>query len=79
MSYAYSWDTRKGTVNSVGPTNYGLGGATLCTASGPIWRTAIINWQGTGNNSNTSACIPSLPDPNPCTSTKPPNTNDICL
>ena len=54
-----------GWVNTAGPFNYGLGGnMTLYTGSGPLWRTAIVNWEGMGNN---SALDPNpQPNPNPC-------------
>jgi hypothetical protein len=61
MSYAVEYLIITGTVRIIGPDNYGLNGATLYTASGPLWRTKIVNWEGLGNN----AAVNPNPQPNP--------------
>lgn len=64
MSYAVQYFLVSGTVKIVGPDNYGLGGATLYTKSGPLYRTKIVNWQTFHNN---SASNPNpQPNPDPC-------------
>lgn len=64
MSYAVEYFLINGTVRIVGPNNYGLGGATLFTGSGPLWRNQIVNWEGLGNN---AAQNPNpQPNPDPC-------------
>jgi hypothetical protein len=64
MSYGVSYNVNTGVIKLVGPDNYGLGGATLYTGSGPLWRTKITNWEGLANN---SAQNPSpQPSPDPC-------------
>lgn len=64
MAYATDYSLSTGLPTIVGPENYGLGGKTLYTGSGPLWRCAIVNWFGVGDN---SASNPDpQPNPDPC-------------
>lgn len=54
-----------------GPDNYGLGGGTLYTGSGPLWRTKVINWEGEPDNSATNPNP--QPRPDPCAAVPPAN------
>lgn len=75
MAYAVEFILTTGTPVLRGPDNYGLGGATLYTGSGPLWRTKVINWEGLGDN---SAQNPNpQPNPDPCT-VDPNNPPLIC-
>lgn len=75
MAYAVEFILTTGTPVLRGPDNYGLGGATLYTGSGPLWRTKVINWEGLGDN---SAVNPNpQPSPDPCT-VDPNNPPLIC-
>lgn len=71
MVYAVNFQITTGTPVLRGPDNYGANGATLYTASGPLWRTKITNWEGLQDN---SAINPNpQPSPDPC-KTDPLNT-----
>jgi hypothetical protein len=76
MSYGVEYFLINGTVKIVGPENYGLGGATLYTGSGPLWRTKIINWEGLTNNSDSNPNP--QPNPDPC-KVNPQDPPPICL
>jgi hypothetical protein len=73
MSYGTAWDTSKGIVVTT-TGEYGVGGQTLYTGSGPLWRCGITNWEGQGDN---AASNPSFqPTPYPCVQDP---TTDICV
>jgi hypothetical protein len=86
MVYATDIVVNTGEPVMKGPDNYGQGGATLYTGSGPLWRTKITNWERLGNNSAENPNPQPTPDPcrqadpsRVCYCVTPPQDPFVCL
>lgn len=76
MSWTVGWNQREGVPVLGGVANYGLGGVTLYTGSGGLYRTKILNFENT-NPPDNSASNPSPQPPVDVCVINPDNL--ICL